>query len=498
MERKTKRRKSRRAPVYGKEDEVTDCKSAFTEGLDGAQTVAPTEYSTEADYRTDEAATVMDWTETLSVHTGQDGAETATVYTRQDGDETATMYDTRQDGDGTTTVYTSQDETITGADTTTTAKQSKKRKCIIKVTYATMLVSVLFFGLCMYFIITSTAQTRTSSLLSAVMIALDEMNQLRNQLELEKRRAVNIFKQVIASSTAFEQQVERLLEQVQQNRLQVSRILSVGRSSEVPTLSCKSLPSYYPSGYYFIRSGDGLAVRVYCDMTLSCNGIIGGWTRLAEANFGNDSEPCPVGFFDRFSIGTRSCVAPELLSGCTSLTLSQVGYEYNEVCGTVIAYQVGHPDAFSGQQNTPITGSYLDGVTLHRGTAPPKHIWSFAAARDEATQSPSLSRCPCMSGGDSPQTRPPPFVGNHYFCDTASEDENTISRRFYAYDLLWDGTGCGRYSQCCSFNNPPLFYRVLPERTREDITMSFCINVPFVTAIGTENIALRRYAIYVS
>ena len=49
--------------------------------------------------------------------------------------------------------------------------------------------------------------------------------------------------------------------------------------------SCASIilfaPSL-PSGDYWIRSSNGSAVRVYCDMTRSCGNITGGWMRVAE------------------------------------------------------------------------------------------------------------------------------------------------------------------------------------------------------------------------
>ena len=68
---------------------------------------------------------------------------------------------------------------------------------------------------------------------------------------------------------------------------------------------------------------------------------------------------------------------------------------------------------------------------------------------------------------------PPSYVGKDYFCDTAEErtvDTSTI----YADDPLWDGAGCAPQNTCCSFNNPPWFYKQLLQNTTDDIEMRVC------------------------
>ncbi len=39
---------------------------------------------------------------------------------------------------------------------------------------------------------------------------------------------------------------------------------------------------------------------------------------------------------------------------------------------------------------------------------------------------------------------------------------------------LWDGAGCGPLNTCCTLNNPPWFYKELPEPTTNDIEMRVC------------------------
>jgi hypothetical protein len=115
------------------------------------------------------------------------------------------------------------------------------------------------------------------------------------------------------------------------------------------------------------------------------------------------------------------------------------------VCGRIRAFKTGNPDGFTPygvrEQNPTIDGNYVDGVSLTHGR-PHQHIWTFAA-------------CPsgCTCGGV------PMFVGTHYFCDSNTE--------------LW--RRCPSSSNlCCSFNNPPWFYRELSQPTTDDIEMRVC------------------------
>ena len=87
---------------------------------------------------------------------------------------------------------------------------------------------------------------------------------------------------------------------------------------------------------------------------------------------------------------------------------------------------------------------------------------------------------------------PPVFVGNDYFCDTGSNDTRDQAR-FYSEDPLWDGVGCGPQSTCCSFNNPPWFYKQLPQFTTDDIEMRVCRN----NNNGNEDIAIEMFEIYI-
>ena len=98
---------------------------------------------------------------------------------------------------------------------------------------------------------------------------------------------------------------------------------------------------------------------------------------------------------------------------------------------------------------------------------------SFAAAADEAGSIPRFN-CACTNINQAASTTSPPsYVGTDYFCDTAT-GRRFIHSQFYPADPLWDGVGCGPLSTCCSFNNPPWFYKQLPQPTTDNIEMRLC------------------------
>ncbi len=238
-----------------------------------------------------------------------------------------------------------------------------------------------------------------------------------------------------------------------------------------PAPSCASLPPSSPSGYYWVSNSNGSAVRVYCDMTRSCGGVTGGWMRVAELDMTNSSHQCPSGLRQRTNSNLRTCVRNSSAVGCSSVMFSTSSINYTSVCGRVIAYQYGRPEAF---HDTSIDSVYVEGVSLTHGS-PRDHIWSFATAIDEVVSYSPAYSCPCINNNLVVRERAniPSFVGDDYFCDTGSQNA-AAQNVFYSTDPLWDGAGCGSLSTCCSFNNPPWFFKQLPQPTTDDIEMRVC------------------------
>lgn len=160
--------------------------------------------------------------------------------------------------------------------------------------------------------------------------------------------------------------------------------------------------------------------------------------------------------------------------GCTSTSFDVSNIRYNQVCGKIIAYQDGSPDAFFKWRPRTIDSYHVDGISLTHGAGPRRHIWTFAASFHEDDFYPH-DTCPCTNAHQSSRaTASPGFVGNDYFCGTGS---TLLSQPvFYSDDPLWDGAGCGPQNSCCSLNNPPWFYKQLPVTTHDSIEMRICAN----------------------
>ena len=262
-----------------------------------------------------------------------------------------------------------------------------------------------------------------------------------------------------------------------------------------PATSCGSLPPSSTSGYYWVMAVNGSAVRVYCDdVSLLCGGVTGEWERVAYLDVTNSSHQCPSGFRMGNYSNKRTCVRDSDPAGCSSVNFSSATLEYSRVCGKIIAYQFGAPDAFgdSGRGSDPtIDTYYMDGVSLTHGS-PRHHIWTFAAGLDEVGTRPDFN-CPCTNTELANQaSQPPAFVGGDYFCDTGSREQWTYNR-LYSEDPLWDGAGCGLLNTCCSFNNPPWFYKQLPQPTTDNIEMRVCRDY----FADHEDIAIETVEIYV-
>ena len=257
-----------------------------------------------------------------------------------------------------------------------------------------------------------------------------------------------------------------------------------------PAPSCQSLPQGSPSGQYWIQNaGTGYANLEYCDMTRRCCNSTGGWMRVAHLNMTDPNQHCSSGF-RLITSPKRTCGTPG--RRCVSTTFPLNGVKYSRVCGKIIGYQYGSPDAFGPyylDRSRTVDDIYVDGVSLTHGQTPMKHIWTFAATIDETRSGASV--CPCNKINSPFTGVVPPFIGQDYFCDTGSR--YTVQTQWYYVDPLWDGSGCGPTSNCCGFNNPPWFCKQLPQPTTDDIEMRVCVDAP----TSNEDVALETVEIYV-
>ncbi|XP_064388047.1 uncharacterized protein LOC135336227 [Halichondria panicea] len=297
---------------------------------------------------------------------------------------------------------------------------------------------------------------------------LNNSNQLLQKLQNQLSATTALLQQSLSEQENRLENIKLVVEELEQVRL---------GGINNPASSCSDIPQDRPSGEYWISTDrTSSPVQVYCDMnrtSCSCN-TAGGWMRVANLDMTDPNQNCPEGLslVTRGELPLRTCGGIEG-PGCTSTTYSTYGVEYSKVCGRIIAYQSGSPDAFTQyfrNRAISIDDVYVDGVSLTHGQSPRQHIWTFAGALDETRSDRSV--CPC--------TRPdllytgviPPFIGQDYFCETGSRQ--AFSHIFYPDDSLWDGQGCGGASTCCEFNNPPWFCKQLPQPTTDNIELRIC------------------------
>ena len=219
-----------------------------------------------------------------------------------------------------------------------------------------------------------------------------------------------------------------------------------------------------------------------------------GWRRVAHLDMTDPTQICPPTWNLRTGSSVRGCARVETKGGiCESVFFPTNGLQYSRVCGKIIGYQVGNPDAFYDsiiQGRTSIDQGYVDGISLTHGSNPRKHIWTLAAAITKGIHRRQRA-CRCTNiRGTWPHTIPG-FIGNNTFCD--SGNNGGPRGNIFESDPLWDGAGCGRNNACCQENGPPWFCAILPAVTSEDFEVRLCLG----DVKGDEDLIIESIEIYV-
>ena len=213
------------------------------------------------------------------------------------------------------------------------------------------------------------------------------------------------------------------------------------------------------------------------------------WTRIAYVNMSDPFQQCPINW-TMTTAPIRGCGLSYRRSDhyiCNSAFFSYAASNdtdsYSHVCGRVMAYQKGSPDAFHSylRYDRGLEQAYLDGVSLTHGTVGSRqHIWSFTASNYEIfpNEYRTSLNCACTNTGENWVHQIPPFIGNNYFCDTGNPGPGFSHYLVFADDPLWDGQGCGPTNTCCEFNNPPWFCTTLPQPTSDDLELRICSSNP--------------------
>jgi len=248
---------------------------------------------------------------------------------------------------------------------------------------------------------------------------------------------VKVFNMTAEDACPSEIRVELIIEEV-------NKVLIPGLTSYNPVASCGSLPSNSTSGYYWILPPTGPpAVQLYCefDRRCGCDDGPSTWTRVAFLNMSDPTHVCPSNWsVPNITTDIRACGRGEFNSKirCNSVYFPSHGIEYSKVCGRIIGYQLGIPEAFQLliNANKTLEENYVDGISLTHGEEGSReHIWTFAGARGENSGISTGQICNCSNANDWPHSTS--FVGNDYFCDAGSN--NGVNHVFYPNDPLWDG-----------------------------------------------------------
>ena len=250
--------------------------------------------------------------------------------------------------------------------------------------------------------------------------------------------------------------------------------------SPLPT-SCQEIKNKQPnspSGVYELAAANNDGNKyVYCNMEELC-GSGGGWTRLAYLDMSDSTENCPSGFNLRTSGDIRACGRATSSGGnCTSVQFPSNGTSYSQICGRVVGYQFGTPNAIysEGSHHNDINSYYVDGVSITRGS-PRQHVWTLMVGLHEASiRANGHSNCPCSQGSiQNPDLQS--FIGNDYYCESGNPaTDGAFQYILYTSDPLWDGKGCGSLEgNCCTAPDLPWFHKILNTTTTDYLELRVC------------------------
>ena len=211
------------------------------------------------------------------------------------------------------------------------------------------------------------------------------------------------------------------------------------------------LDPFSPSGYYWVRSSNGSAVQVYCDLGVVCDNRTGGWMRVAELNV-SESKSCP----SPWGLNSTFMGCGSFSYSCNESTvISTHGVSYSNICGRVYGSSSGSVDGFDSMNVKDRFGFDGVGITLEQSD---NLIWSFVAGHGSGKQS-----CPCVSTRPTSTPTVPPEIVNHYFCSQTEDGE------------LWNGGNFCNSDSCCN-SNSPWFFIDMPQDTADNMNVTICID----------------------
>ena len=229
--------------------------------------------------------------------------------------------------------------------------------------------------------------------------------------------------------------------------------------------TCTTVPQDTLQLHKYIQTRfNSLQIQLYCGA--------GQWHRIAFLNMTDPSQQCPSAWREYNTSGIRACGRPYSTNGsCLGVTYGTESMTYSRVCGQVIGYQIGSPDAFNKRLFLNPENIDMDGINISWLGVPHHHIWSYVGGLSENSSLHSGSNCPCalISG----PYRPPSYMDNNYHCESGNPIESFEYNQVFSKDAIWDGKKC-EGTCCIGAKSPPWFSVQFPAPTTEMIEVSIC------------------------
>ena len=274
-----------------------------------------------------------------------------------------------------------------------------------------------------------------------------------------------------------------------------------GGTADSPADSCRAILDSHPSapsGYYWIRVlPENNTIFVYCYMEAAKCGVRG-VMRVAHIDMKNTSVNCPSPLTQyQLDTGKRLCGASTTAAlTCDSVFFPTHLFNYQHVCGRAVGFSYFRPAAFyynrwGGQFG--IHQAYMVGLSITYGPQNGRnHIWTYAAGLRETPL--SEENCPCAVDGPNHNFIAYSYMGQDYYCESATPYTAPNPPQWYTNNTLWDGEDCFAGSRCCDNALAPWFNKTLQQSTTEDIEVRWCTaSGPSYDRVATELLELYVY-----
>ena len=267
---------------------------------------------------------------------------------------------------------------------------------------------------------------------------------------------------------------------------------SLGLSEDNPASSCADILQCNPeatSQDYWIQTTNGSRL-MYCHMEEDQCGVRG-VMRVVNINMTNPEETCPSPLTLYTANYKRLCGSTNP-SGqtCSSVTFPTFNYQYSHVCGRAVGFSYYHPCAFRYSDRNTLDEAYVSGLSITHGEPGRRtHIWTYAGGFQEQNDV-ATHNCPCAK---VPGISPPSYVGENYYCESATE-YRPLDHQWFTNNTLWDNEDCYPGSNCCNTPRAPWFVRDLNTTTSDDVELRWCTTQGlFNDRVATEQVEIYVY-----